>query len=47
MEDGEHTAYAYPINYFQDLIESNHFSMETYELGFCGVMIVVSKQDSR
>lgn len=46
MEDGEHTAYAYPINYFQDLMESNNFSMETYELGFCGVMIVGTKQDS-
>ncbi|MEB3182132.1 MAG: class I SAM-dependent methyltransferase [Nostocaceae cyanobacterium] len=47
MEDGEHTAYAYPINYFQDLMESNHFSMETYEFGFCGVMIVGTKQDFR
>ncbi|GET42925.1 class I SAM-dependent methyltransferase [Microseira wollei] len=43
MEDGEHTAYAYPINYFQDLMESHNFAVATYELGFCGVMIVGTK----
>lgn len=47
MEDGQHTAYAYPINYFQELLESNHFSMETYNLGFCGVMIVGNNQNFR
>ena len=45
MEGGEHAAYAYPIPYFQELMESHNFSMETYELGWCGVMIVGSKMD--
>lgn len=45
MENGEHTAYAYPIDYFRDLMMSHNFSMETYELGLCGVMIVGSKTD--
>lgn len=47
MEDGEHTAYAHPLSYFQDLMDSNNFTMETYELGFCGVMIVGTKKDYR
>lgn len=47
LEDGAHCAEAYSIKYFQDLIESNGFSMETYELGFCGVMFVGTKQDER
>ncbi|NEQ66013.1 MAG: class I SAM-dependent methyltransferase [Symploca sp. SIO1B1] len=39
LEGGLHHANAYPLSYFQELLESTGFSMKTHDLGFVGVMI--------
>lgn len=43
LEGGLHHAKAYPLSYFQDLLEKRGFTMETHELGFVGVMIEGTK----
>ncbi len=44
LEGGLHCANAYPLSYFQTLLESSGFSMETHDLGFVGVMIEGTKK---
>ncbi|NEP31922.1 MULTISPECIES: class I SAM-dependent methyltransferase [unclassified Moorena] len=44
LEGGLHHANAYPFSYFQELLESVGFSMETHDLGFVGVMIEGTKK---
>ena len=45
LEGGLHCANAYPLSYFQALLESTGFSMETtHDLGFVGVMIEGTKK---
>ena len=43
LEGGLHCANAYPLSYFQELLESREFAMKTYDLGFVGVMIEGTK----
>ncbi|NEP00534.1 MAG: class I SAM-dependent methyltransferase [Symploca sp. SIO2E9] len=43
LEGGLHCANAYPLSYFQELLESRGFSMKTYDFGFVGVMIEGTK----
>ncbi|EGJ30050.1 MULTISPECIES: class I SAM-dependent methyltransferase [Moorena] len=44
LEGGLHHANAYPFSYFQELLESAGFSMETHDLGWVGVMIEGTKK---
>ncbi|AOY82682.1 MULTISPECIES: hypothetical protein [Moorena] len=44
LERGSHFPNAYPFSYFQELLESVGFSMETHDLGFVGVMIEGTKK---
>lgn len=43
LAGGLHCADAYPLSYFQDLLESRGFAMKIYDLGFVGVMIEGTK----
>ena len=44
LEGGLHCANAYPLSYFQELLESAGFSMKTHDLGFVGVAIEGTKK---
>ena len=44
LEGGLHCANAYPLSYFQDLLESIGFSLKTNDFGFVGVMIEGTKK---
>ncbi len=43
LEGGLHHANAYPLSYFQDLLETRGFTMKSHDLGFVGVMIEGTK----
>ncbi len=44
LEGGLHYANAYPLSYFQELLESRGFAMKTHDLGFVGMMIEGTKK---